>query len=176
MKRCCLFYCLLLIAQFAIADSDCTQFGFCSVCTFTDDFTDEVSTHELRCGSKPSDIDGILRQGLVNIGCFPNDDAHFAVFSKFHGDKLHSQNVTVRYRFDDKEAYIGEWLVYNHSNYEESMALSRLSEDAADIATGIHNSERLLYEVDDVRSQISFSQPDAQNAVKEIERRCEGNE
>ena len=56
------------------------------------------------------------------------------------------------------------------------MALSRLSEDATDIATGIHNSERLLYEVDDVRSQISFSQPDAQNAVKEIERRCEGNE
>ena len=166
MKWCLSLLGLVLISHFAIARSDCVEYKDCTVCTYIDDFTDEVKTHELYCiGTSDPNI-----FGRVDVGC--EDGLQFATLLKRESQLPDSEYVTVRYRFKGDKGYEETWYIYNQPDFAFSFAATLNNEIAIRIATGIHNSASLLYEVDGFRSYVALSQPESQNAVKDLQERC----
>lgn len=174
MKRCVLLIVMVGISQAVLADADCDQFGFCFVCTFTDDFTDEVSSHELQCSGSDafSNIEAFLQPGRIVVGCFPNNVAYVGL-TKMKVEQLpDGYYAQVRLRFDKEAAYIGEWPTRNLIAQDHPVAFTLDRDLTYSIASSAYQAERLLYEIDGVKGVVSFSQPDTQNAVLELQSRC----
>ena len=175
MKRCALLIIMIMSTLSLWAKADCAQFGACVVCTFTDDFTDEVTAHELQCSGSDafSNIESFLQPGQIVVGCTQQTSVAYASLTKMQGGKFpNDHHAQIKYRFDEDKAYIGEWATQNPTGRDNSIALTLIRELAYDIASGVYRSERLLYEVDGFRSVVTFSQPDTQGAVSELEKRC----
>ena len=188
MKQRCTLLTLLVAAQGLAAMGmmgelrgmtvrDCEPFGdLCSVCTYTDDFTDEV-THELSCDSDLDDSETSLfyEPGWVAVGCTTANIYAVLARSPFVEPLDIDSYASVRYRFDDRRAQSGDWVVkYNlgSEGYSVSLIYKWHHTIVLDIARGISLSEQMIYEVEGSRSRIEFSQPEPLNAVKELQQRC----
>ena len=78
----------------------------------------------------------------------------------------------VRYRFDEDDAYIGEWPIHNQTGWDYSKALNTRHEVVYDLAEGMANNKRLLYEIASIRSELTFSQAASLNAVLHLDEKC----
>ena len=158
---------VLLLASASLGfsqEDEMTMFGSCAVVTNTDDFTDEVTSHTLAC----ADNDGGHGVGAV---CYTDSGRSVVQAVMFIVPGVYLQDgakVTLKYRFDQTEAFIGRATALNNNG----VLITKSQYE--DFLSGLAGSEEtFVFQLNDDTRRLDLSETDGEGAVAEFTSRCQ---
>ena len=157
---CRLILIVALVGAPAFAEMvDLEAFGVCVVATSKDDFTDKVQHHYLACASDDF---------AVGVACYEGGQiiSRVVLFQVTGVFLVDNSSVTIKYRFDKDEPFIGEGTAFNNAGRLDG----RMRFD--ETLDGIADSETLVFQLDDETRRLSLESTDGGAAVAELRSRC----
>ena len=151
---------LMVVASVAFPEQvDLETFGTCIVATNMDEFTDEVVSHYLACAGDDYAVGTACYEGDVII-------SHVVLFSVPGVLLVDDTRVTIKYRFDKDDPFVGTGLAFNNLGRLDG----RIRFD--EVLEGVARAESLVFQLDDETRRFSLSSADGAAVVAELRSRC----